>query len=159
MILSSVLVIISGCSSIEPVFSKLKDNSVVRAVSNPVMTYNSTRSEGKEDWAKVTLDFSGTGNAFIFAYKKNESGIKKMAASNPGNIYSDALLFPDEVNYIVLQYRYKSKIGSLIFNDVNGLKNKSYTIIARGIKDKFAGILIDNETNKKADYRITGSVL
>lgn len=140
--------VLSGCSMVNNAAK-----SIAKAIA--VETFNTKNNEGKEDWTVVKLELEGEGTASMFAYKTNASIPSKMGAANIGNYYSDALLYPEEVNYIAVTYRNGSKSGQYILNNIEGVKNKKYIVKVSGGSNKFKVALVDAETQTPVPFKKT----
>ena len=148
VILALAVFALSGCSTINSA-----TQSLARAIS--VETFNTRNNQGKEDWTLVNLEVEGPGSATIFAYKKDASIPSKMGAANIGNYYSDALLYPNETNYIVVQYNNGSKSGQYILNDIAGTKNQEYTVKVTGENNRFKVALVNAKTQEPVPFKKT----
>lgn len=122
---------------------------------NVVKTYSSQDREGHKDWSIIKIEHSGSGSSKIFAYKSSENALKKAAASHVHNFKSDALLFPGENNYVALRYFNGSLVGEKIFNNIDGVKGKTYLLKVTGNGANYTAELVDAETGEKVDYTLT----
>ncbi|MBB1268910.1 hypothetical protein [Shewanella sp. SR44-3] len=121
--------------------------STISNALNFVPTFNSNNNVGKEDWPVVKVVHDGSGFSNVYAYKRSANPAQKIAASHINNRHSDALLFPNEENFIVLTYKNGSRIGTTIFNGVKGEKNSIYTIYVTGEESKFKTRFVDEKGN------------
>ena len=137
--------LLSGCSIVSGASQTL-------ATAMTVETFNSKNNQGKEDWTVAKIELDGPGQATMFAYRRDASFASKMGAASVINYYSDALLHPNEVNYIVVRYTLGSKSGQTILNNITGEPGKEYLVKVTGKDNSFKVALVDANTQEPIPF-------